>query len=91
VVRPPEKAKQHWNLPQIPNLREVKVTQEFINRGKMIPDQWYAVLESKQVPTGRPVGVIRMGERLVQADTPIVAFRRRRQELIEIAGSARTG
>jgi phenylpropionate dioxygenase-like ring-hydroxylating dioxygenase large terminal subunit len=31
----------------------------------MIPDQWYAVLESSQVPAGRPVSIIRMGERLV--------------------------
>jgi phenylpropionate dioxygenase-like ring-hydroxylating dioxygenase large terminal subunit len=31
----------------------------------MIPDQWYAVLESKELPRNRPIGVIRMGERLV--------------------------
>ena len=31
----------------------------------MIPDQWYAVLESREVPRGRPVGVIRLGEKLV--------------------------
>lgn len=31
----------------------------------MIPNQWYAVLESKEVPAGRPVGVLRMGEKLV--------------------------
>lgn len=31
----------------------------------MIPNQWYAVLESSQVPAGRPVGVVRMGEKLV--------------------------
>ena len=31
----------------------------------MIPNQWYAVLESKEVPSNKPVGVIRMGEKLV--------------------------
>lgn len=31
----------------------------------MIPNQWYAVLESQEVPRDRPVGVTRLGERLV--------------------------
>lgn len=31
----------------------------------MIPNQWYAVLESKEVPRNKPVGVIRLGEKLV--------------------------
>jgi phenylpropionate dioxygenase-like ring-hydroxylating dioxygenase large terminal subunit len=31
----------------------------------MIPNQWYAVLDSRQVPRNRPVGMLRMGERLV--------------------------
>ena len=31
----------------------------------MIPNQWYVVLESKEVPSDRPVGVVRMGEKLV--------------------------
>ncbi len=31
----------------------------------MIPNQWYVVLESKEVPAGKPVGVTRMGEKLV--------------------------
>lgn len=31
----------------------------------MIPDQWYAVLGSSEVPRDRPVGVSRMGEKLV--------------------------
>lgn len=31
----------------------------------MIRNQWYAVLESKEVKVGRPVGVTRMAERLV--------------------------
>ena len=31
----------------------------------MIPNQWYAILESNEVPRGKPVGVTRMGEKLV--------------------------
>ncbi len=31
----------------------------------MIPNQWYAVLNSREVKTGKPVGVTRMGEKLV--------------------------
>jgi phenylpropionate dioxygenase-like ring-hydroxylating dioxygenase large terminal subunit len=32
---------------------------------KMIPNQWYGILESKEVKLGKPVGVTRMGEKLV--------------------------
>lgn len=31
----------------------------------MIPNQWYAVLESREVPRGKPIGATRLGERLV--------------------------
>ena len=31
----------------------------------MIPNQWYAILESDEVKPGRPVGVTRLGEKLV--------------------------
>ncbi len=31
----------------------------------MIPNQWYAILESGEVKPGKPVGVTRMGEKLV--------------------------
>ncbi|MBN1284054.1 MAG: aromatic ring-hydroxylating dioxygenase subunit alpha [Anaerolineae bacterium] len=31
----------------------------------MIPNQWYAVLDSREVPRSKPVGVTRMGEKLV--------------------------
>lgn len=31
----------------------------------MIPNQWYVILESSEVKTGKPVGVTRMGEKLV--------------------------
>lgn len=48
----------------------------------MIPGLWYAVMDSGQIGD-RPVGVVRMGEQLFQADHSIVAYRRRRQELID--------
>ncbi len=50
----------------------------------MIPNQWYLVLDSKQVKN-KPVGVTRMGEKLAQGDHPIIAYRKRRQELMEQA------
>ena len=31
----------------------------------MIPDQWYAIAESTEVPRNRPVGLLRLGERIV--------------------------
>ena len=31
----------------------------------MIPNQWYAILESKEVKPGKPVGVTRLGEKMV--------------------------
>ena len=31
----------------------------------MIPNQWYAVLESNEVRRSVPLGVVRMGEKLV--------------------------
>jgi phenylpropionate dioxygenase-like ring-hydroxylating dioxygenase large terminal subunit len=31
----------------------------------MIPNQWYAILDSRQIPRNRTVGVLRMGENLV--------------------------
>jgi phenylpropionate dioxygenase-like ring-hydroxylating dioxygenase large terminal subunit len=31
----------------------------------MIPNQWYAVLDSREVKPGRPVGVTRLGEKMV--------------------------
>jgi phenylpropionate dioxygenase-like ring-hydroxylating dioxygenase large terminal subunit len=36
----------------------------------VIPNQWYVVLESNEVPRGRPGGVTRFGERLVFWRTP---------------------
>ncbi|MEN6481456.1 MAG: Rieske 2Fe-2S domain-containing protein [Anaerolineaceae bacterium] len=31
----------------------------------MIPDQWYAILESREVKRNHPVGITRMGEKMV--------------------------
>jgi phenylpropionate dioxygenase-like ring-hydroxylating dioxygenase large terminal subunit len=36
----------------------------------MIRNQWYAILDSREVKTGRPVGVTRLGEKLVLWRTP---------------------
>ncbi len=36
----------------------------------MIPNHWYAVLESREIPRRRPVGVTRLGEKLVLWRTP---------------------
>ncbi len=46
----------------------------------MIPNQWYVVMDSSQVKR-QPVGVTRMGEKLIQGDRPIVEYRKRRREL----------
>jgi phenylpropionate dioxygenase-like ring-hydroxylating dioxygenase large terminal subunit len=56
----------------------------------MIPNQWYVLMESKQIKD-RPVGVTRLGEKLIQGDRPIVEYRRRREELIEAAREAGEG
>ena len=32
----------------------------------MIPNQWYAILDSGEIKTGKPVGVTRLGEKLVE-------------------------
>jgi phenylpropionate dioxygenase-like ring-hydroxylating dioxygenase large terminal subunit len=31
----------------------------------MIPNRWYAILESSEVKVGKPVSVMRMGEKLI--------------------------
>ena len=31
----------------------------------MIPNQWYAILESREVKVGKPVGFTRLGEKMV--------------------------
>ena len=48
----------------------------------MIPDQWHAVPDSNDVPSGRPVSVMRRGERLVfWRDGMVILYRRRRVPL----------
>jgi len=37
----------------------------------MIRNQWYVVLKSKEV-SRKPVGITRMGEKLIQGDLPII-------------------
>jgi hypothetical protein len=51
----------------------------------MIPDQWFVVLESGEVRAGRLLAVKRMGENLVQGDSPIASYRMRRDQLIREA------
>jgi hypothetical protein len=61
----------------------------------MIPHQWYVVTGSDQIKD-KPVGVtrapkpsgLRIGEQLIQGDCPILAYRRRRQELMGAAREA---
>jgi hypothetical protein len=53
----------------------------------MIPNQWYAVLDSHDVPSGRPVSIIRMGDRLVfWGAGPVILYRRHRWTLLDAAG-----
>jgi len=56
----------------------------------MIPNLWYVILESKEVRHGKPVGVTRMGEKLIPGDAPVIEYRRRRQALIDGKGSPET-
>jgi phenylpropionate dioxygenase-like ring-hydroxylating dioxygenase large terminal subunit len=41
------------------------IPSEPTEEARMIPNQWYVVLESNEVRAGKPVGVLRLGERLV--------------------------
>jgi len=53
----------------------------------MIPNQWYAVLDSHDVSSGRPVSIMRMGERLVfWRDGPVILYRRHRRAPLDAAG-----
>jgi hypothetical protein len=57
------------------------------NRTDMIHHQWYAVLDSHDVPGGRPVSIMRMGGRLVfWRDRPVIIPRRQRRALLDEAG-----
>ena len=47
----------------------------------MIRNQWYAVMSSHKVKEGRVAGARRFGENLIQADKPIIEYRKRRKEL----------
>jgi hypothetical protein len=48
----------------------------------MIPDQWKAIPDSNSVPNGRPVSVMRRGERLILcSDGWVLLYRRRRVPL----------
>jgi hypothetical protein len=53
----------------------------------MIHNQKYAVLDSHDVTGGRPVSIMRMGERLVfWRDGPVIIPRRHRRTLLDETG-----
>ncbi|MCJ8282039.1 MAG: Rieske (2Fe-2S) protein, partial [Rivularia sp. ALOHA_DT_140] len=41
------------------------LTQNTFARGLMIPNQWYAVIESKKISSKKPLGLRRFGEKIV--------------------------
>ena len=52
----------------------------------MIPNQWYAVLESKEVRPGKPLGVTawaRSSSRVMAPSWPIAPAARRLKEMVE--------
>jgi phenylpropionate dioxygenase-like ring-hydroxylating dioxygenase large terminal subunit len=61
-----EKRESHNNL-KLCGLRRKKLTiyQHGTQRSHMIPNQWYAILESNEVKKGKPVGFTRMGKKIV--------------------------
>lgn len=53
----------------------------------MIPGQWHTVPDSNDVPSGRPVSVMRRGERLVfWSGGLVILYRRRRRVRLDAAG-----
>jgi hypothetical protein len=53
----------------------------------MIPNPWNTFLDSREVPRGRPVSVVHVGERiLLWRDSPIILYRRHRRALLDAAG-----
>jgi phenylpropionate dioxygenase-like ring-hydroxylating dioxygenase large terminal subunit len=66
------------------------VLREIVNRLSMPMNAVIAHQDRRVVQTQMPRrSDLRMGEKLIQGDSPIIAFGRRRQELIEAAGSSK--
>ncbi len=68
------------------NFMRTPVLRSLINRSAMIFNTIVAHQDRRVVQTQRPVrSDLRMGEKLIPGDSPVIAYRRRRQELIEAA------
>ena len=66
------------------------VLRDIVNRLSMPLNPYIAHQDRRVVQTHMPKrSDLRMGEKLIQGDGPIIAYRRRRQELIEAAGSGK--
>lgn len=69
------------------NFVRTPVLRDLVNRGSMFFNTYVAHQDRRVVVTQRPKrSDLRMGEKLIQGDGPIIAYRRRRQELIDEAG-----
>jgi hypothetical protein len=53
-----------WHGEEEHPYRKINGNQSSNGEFTMIPNQWYAVLEPKEVVKGKPLAVIRMGERI---------------------------
>jgi hypothetical protein len=70
----------YQNFMRMPGVRNL------INRSAMIFNTVVAHQDRRVVVTQRPVrSDLKMGEKLIPGDAPIIAYRRRRQELLEAA------
>ncbi len=68
------------------NFLRTPVIRDVVNRLSMIFNTIVAHQDRRVVQTQRPLrSELRMGEKLIPGDGPIIAYRRRRQELIETA------
>ena len=64
----------------------VPVVRDIVNRLSMPFNAIIAHQDRRIVETQMPKRTeLRMGEKLIQGDSPVIAYRRRRQELIEAA------
>jgi phenylpropionate dioxygenase-like ring-hydroxylating dioxygenase large terminal subunit len=74
--------RQYQSFMQVPVLRDI------VNRLSMPLNIFIAHQDRRAVITELPKRTtLKMGEKLIQGDFPIVAYRRRREELIEAAGA----
>jgi hypothetical protein len=75
-------------LRQYQSFMRVPVLRGIVNRLSMPMNTFIAHQDRRVVVTQLPKRTtLKMGEKLIQGDFPIVAYRRRREELIEAAGA----